>query len=163
MLCFILLLVIQTSFAFQVLFIYLFFFSSYLLHSFLFLLILLPLWMQAVNGNILIHMGCTLFIVTVTWMLLYVVFDFSLWICILLGHSYLVLNTVLFCIAWLLTLFYILLTHPYLVHNSVFQVDWGEASMIQAEHILLKHALMDPSNERFVFLSDRCAVNCPFL
>lgn len=35
------------------------------------------------------------------------------------------------------------------------QVDWGEASMIQAERILLQHALMDPLNERFVFLSDR--------
>lgn len=40
--------------------------------------------------------------------------------------------------------------------NDSIQVDWGEASMIQAEHILLKHALMDPSNERFVFLSDSC-------
>ncbi|OIT24844.1 PREDICTED: uncharacterized protein LOC109216125 isoform X1 [Nicotiana attenuata] len=34
--------------------------------------------------------------------------------------------------------------------------DWGEASMIQAERILLQHALMDPLNERFVFLSDSC-------
>ncbi|XP_062151416.1 glycosyltransferase BC10 [Alnus glutinosa] len=41
------------------------------------------------------------------------------------------------------------------VNDSV-QVDWGEASMIQAERILLKHALEDPFNERFVFLSDSC-------
>ncbi|XP_042499271.1 glycosyltransferase BC10-like [Macadamia integrifolia] len=36
------------------------------------------------------------------------------------------------------------------------QVDWGEASMIQAERILLKNALADPFNDRFVFLSDSC-------
>ncbi|KAK9117223.1 hypothetical protein Sjap_016170 [Stephania japonica] len=36
------------------------------------------------------------------------------------------------------------------------QVDWGEASMIQAEHLLLKNALNDTNNERFVFLSDSC-------
>lgn len=36
-----------------------------------------------------------------------------------------------------------------------FQVDWGEASMIQAERILLQNALMHPLNERFIFLSDR--------
>ncbi|XP_043724196.1 glycosyltransferase BC10-like isoform X3 [Telopea speciosissima] len=42
------------------------------------------------------------------------------------------------------------------VWDSFFQVDWGEASMIQAERILLKNALMDPFNERFVFLSDSC-------
>ncbi|CAO2833196.1 unnamed protein product [Amaranthus hypochondriacus] len=41
------------------------------------------------------------------------------------------------------------------VNNSV-QVDWGEASMIQAERILLENALTDPANERFVFLSDSC-------
>lgn len=41
------------------------------------------------------------------------------------------------------------------VNNSI-QVDWGEATMIQAERILLENALMDPSNERFVFLSDSC-------
>ncbi|PHT91719.1 hypothetical protein T459_06832 [Capsicum annuum] len=40
--------------------------------------------------------------------------------------------------------------------NDSIQVDWGEASMIQAERILLQHALMDPLNERFVFLSDSC-------
>ncbi|GMH16654.1 hypothetical protein Nepgr_018495 [Nepenthes gracilis] len=41
------------------------------------------------------------------------------------------------------------------VNNSV-QVDWGEASMIQAERILLESAIVDPYNERFVFLSDSC-------
>ncbi|KAK9271721.1 hypothetical protein L1049_002084 [Liquidambar formosana] len=41
------------------------------------------------------------------------------------------------------------------VNNSI-QVDWGGASMIQAERILLEHALMDSLNERFVFLSDSC-------
>ncbi|KAL3378882.1 hypothetical protein AABB24_004686 [Solanum stoloniferum] len=40
--------------------------------------------------------------------------------------------------------------------NDSIQVDWGEATMIQAERILLQHALMDPLNERFVFLSDSC-------
>jgi hypothetical protein len=40
-------------------------------------------------------------------------------------------------------------------HVVIYQVDWGEASMIEAERILLKHALEDPFNERFVFLSDR--------
>ncbi|GAB2284237.1 Glycosyltransferase bc10 [Dionaea muscipula] len=41
------------------------------------------------------------------------------------------------------------------VNNSI-QVDWGEASMIQAERILLENALTDPDNERFAFLSDSC-------
>ncbi|XP_020090508.1 uncharacterized protein LOC109711726 [Ananas comosus] len=41
------------------------------------------------------------------------------------------------------------------VNNSV-QVDWGESSMLAAERILLKNALKDPFNERFVFLSDSC-------
>ncbi|KAF8037580.1 hypothetical protein BT93_B0459 [Corymbia citriodora subsp. variegata] len=41
------------------------------------------------------------------------------------------------------------------VNDSV-QVDWGEASMIEAERILLRHALGEPFNERFVFLSDSC-------
>ncbi|KAI6700731.1 hypothetical protein NL676_015055 [Syzygium grande] len=41
------------------------------------------------------------------------------------------------------------------VNDSV-QVDWGEASMIEAERILLRHALEEPFNERFVFLSDSC-------
>ncbi|KAF3789576.1 hypothetical protein EJ110_NYTH11621 [Nymphaea thermarum] len=40
--------------------------------------------------------------------------------------------------------------------NDSIQVDWGEASMIQAERILLQHALKDPLNQRFVFLSDSC-------
>lgn len=40
--------------------------------------------------------------------------------------------------------------------NDSIQVDWGEASMIQAERILLRSALLDPLNERFVFLSDSC-------
>ncbi|KAL7140767.1 hypothetical protein ABFS83_08G008800 [Erythranthe nasuta] len=40
--------------------------------------------------------------------------------------------------------------------NDSIQVEWGEASMIQAERILLQHALMDPFNERFLFLSDSC-------
>ncbi|KAD2073969.1 hypothetical protein E3N88_30333 [Mikania micrantha] len=41
------------------------------------------------------------------------------------------------------------------VNNSI-QIYWGEASMIEAEIILLQHALMDPFNERFAFLSDSC-------
>ncbi|XWS44149.1 hypothetical protein CRYUN_Cryun15aG0019700 [Craigia yunnanensis] len=40
--------------------------------------------------------------------------------------------------------------------NDSIQVDWGEASMIEAERILLRHALTDPCNERFVFVSDSC-------
>ncbi|XXG79609.1 hypothetical protein AAC387_Pa09g0643 [Persea americana] len=40
--------------------------------------------------------------------------------------------------------------------NDSIQVDWGQSSMIQAERILLKHALRDPLNERFVFVSDSC-------
>lgn len=40
--------------------------------------------------------------------------------------------------------------------NESIQIEWGEASMIQAERILLQNALMDPFNERFVFLSDSC-------
>ncbi|XP_021891977.1 uncharacterized protein LOC110810198 [Carica papaya] len=40
--------------------------------------------------------------------------------------------------------------------NDSIQVDWGEASMIEAERILLRHALKDPFNERFIFLSDSC-------
>ncbi|KAL9684194.1 hypothetical protein QQ045_021628 [Rhodiola kirilowii] len=41
------------------------------------------------------------------------------------------------------------------VNNSI-QVEWGESSMIRAERVLLEHALTDPLNERFVFLSDSC-------
>ncbi|WOH05086.1 hypothetical protein DCAR_0624498 [Daucus carota subsp. sativus] len=40
--------------------------------------------------------------------------------------------------------------------NDSIQVDWGGSSMIEAERILLRHALEDPSNERFLFLSDSC-------
>ncbi|GMI86797.1 hypothetical protein like AT5G14550 [Hibiscus trionum] len=40
--------------------------------------------------------------------------------------------------------------------NDSIQVDWGGATMIEAERILLRHALMDPYNERFVFVSDSC-------
>ncbi|KAG0462707.1 hypothetical protein HPP92_021183 [Vanilla planifolia] len=36
------------------------------------------------------------------------------------------------------------------------QVDWGEASMIEAERLLLKAALKDPANQRFVLVSDSC-------
>ncbi|XP_073155225.1 glycosyltransferase BC10 isoform X2 [Henckelia pumila] len=48
---------------------------------------------------------------------------------------------------------------PYFLNrqiNDSIQVDWGEASMIQAERILLQNALMHPLNERFIFLSDSC-------
>ncbi|XP_047314661.1 glycosyltransferase BC10-like [Impatiens glandulifera] len=41
------------------------------------------------------------------------------------------------------------------VNNSI-QVEWGESSMILAERILLKHALADPLNTRFIFVSDSC-------
>uniref|UniRef100_A0A1D1XQQ4 Guanine nucleotide exchange factor LTE1 n=1 Tax=Anthurium amnicola TaxID=1678845 RepID=A0A1D1XQQ4_9ARAE len=40
--------------------------------------------------------------------------------------------------------------------NDSIQVDWGESSMVQAERILLKNALKDPSNKRFAFVSDSC-------
>ncbi|XP_073281249.1 glycosyltransferase BC10-like isoform X5 [Primulina huaijiensis] len=43
-----------------------------------------------------------------------------------------------------------------MVWDAFFRVDWGEASMIQAERILLQNALMHPLNERFIFLSDSC-------
>lgn len=36
------------------------------------------------------------------------------------------------------------------------QVDWGEASMLQAERILLGKALQDPANQRFILVSDSC-------
>ncbi|GFZ06344.1 core-2/I-branching beta-1,6-N-acetylglucosaminyltransferase family protein [Actinidia rufa] len=38
--------------------------------------------------------------------------------------------------------------------GSFFEVGWGEASMIQAERLLLEAALEDPANQRFVLLSD---------
>jgi len=47
----------------------------------------------------------------------------------------------------------------YLVNMIFLQIDWGEASMIEAERILLRHALDDPLNDRFVFLSDRWGYN----
>ncbi|XP_022993729.1 uncharacterized protein LOC111489641 isoform X2 [Cucurbita maxima] len=40
--------------------------------------------------------------------------------------------------------------------NDSIQVDWGKASMVEAERILLRHALTDTSNQRFIFLSDSC-------
>lgn len=40
--------------------------------------------------------------------------------------------------------------------NDSIQVDWGEASMIEAERVLLRHALDDTDNKRFAFLSDSC-------
>lgn len=42
-----------------------------------------------------------------------------------------------------------------LIHVIVLEVDWGGSSMIEAERILLGNALKDPSNVRFVFVSDR--------
>ncbi|CAM8903166.1 hypothetical protein QQ045_012167 [Rhodiola kirilowii] len=39
--------------------------------------------------------------------------------------------------------------------NSI-QVRWGEASMIEAERLLLEAALEEPANQRFVLLSDSC-------
>lgn len=41
------------------------------------------------------------------------------------------------------------------LENSI-QVAWGEASMIEAERILLSKALEDPANQRFVLLSESC-------
>ncbi|KFK25695.1 hypothetical protein AALP_AA8G147100 [Arabis alpina] len=40
--------------------------------------------------------------------------------------------------------------------NDSIQVDWGESTMIEAERVLLRHALRDSFNHRFVFLSDSC-------
>lgn len=34
-------------------------------------------------------------------------------------------------------------------------MEWGEASMLEAEQILLATALEDPFNQRFILLSDR--------
>lgn len=39
--------------------------------------------------------------------------------------------------------------------NSIL-VDWGEASMIEAERLLLAEALKDPANDRFLLVSDSC-------
>ncbi|KAF3773944.1 hypothetical protein EJ110_NYTH53512 [Nymphaea thermarum] len=38
--------------------------------------------------------------------------------------------------------------------NHSIQVAWGEATMIEAERLLLSEALHDPANQRFVLLSD---------
>jgi hypothetical protein len=48
------------------------------------------------------------------------------------------------------------------VRVLLLQVDWGEASMITAERILLSHALKDPLNDRFVFVSDRYTLQTHF-
>ncbi|KAL0668060.1 hypothetical protein Bca4012_030764 [Brassica carinata] len=45
--------------------------------------------------------------------------------------------------------------HNRQLKNSI-QVVWGEASMIAAERLLLASALEEPSNQRFVLLSDSC-------
>jgi hypothetical protein len=39
--------------------------------------------------------------------------------------------------------------------NTCLQVGWGEATMIEAERLLLLAALQDPFNLRFLLLSDR--------
>ena len=39
------------------------------------------------------------------------------------------------------------------IRNPV-QVEWGEPSMVTAEKLLLREALADPLNERFVLLSE---------
>nr|GEX32752.1 glycosyl transferase, family 14 [Tanacetum cinerariifolium] len=36
------------------------------------------------------------------------------------------------------------------------QVGWGESTMIQAERLLIRVALENPANRRFVLLSDSC-------
>ncbi|KAJ7551081.1 hypothetical protein O6H91_07G133000 [Diphasiastrum complanatum] len=41
------------------------------------------------------------------------------------------------------------------LNNSIL-VEWGEASMIAAERLLLRTALEDPHNERFVLISESC-------
>ncbi|XP_048138164.1 glycosyltransferase BC10-like isoform X2 [Rhodamnia argentea] len=40
--------------------------------------------------------------------------------------------------------------------NDSIKVAWGDSSMIEAERLLLKVALGDPANQRFVLLSDSC-------
>ncbi|CAN8240776.1 unnamed protein product [Cochlearia groenlandica] len=40
--------------------------------------------------------------------------------------------------------------------NNSIEAIWGESSMIAAERLLLASALEDPSNQRFVLLSDSC-------
>nr|XP_024368912.1 uncharacterized protein LOC112279062 isoform X7 [Physcomitrium patens] len=41
------------------------------------------------------------------------------------------------------------------LNNSIL-VEWGEATMIRAERLLLTEALQDPLNQRFFLLSDSC-------
>ncbi|KAJ9566180.1 hypothetical protein OSB04_002146 [Centaurea solstitialis] len=41
------------------------------------------------------------------------------------------------------------------ISNSI-KVGWGESSMIEAERLLLRAALEDPGNRRFLLLSDSC-------
>uniref|UniRef100_A0A1S4CMG8 Core-2/I-branching beta-1,6-N-acetylglucosaminyltransferase family protein n=2 Tax=Nicotiana TaxID=4085 RepID=A0A1S4CMG8_TOBAC len=43
--------------------------------------------------------------------------------------------------------------HDRQLNNSI-KVAWGEASMIEAERLLLEEALKDPANRRFVLLSE---------
>ncbi|XP_070023642.1 glycosyltransferase BC10-like [Nicotiana tabacum] len=45
--------------------------------------------------------------------------------------------------------------HDRQLNNSI-KVAWGEASMIEAERLLLEEALKDPANRRFVLLSESC-------
>ncbi|XP_016442465.2 glycosyltransferase BC10-like [Nicotiana tabacum] len=45
--------------------------------------------------------------------------------------------------------------HDRQLNNSI-KVAWGEASMIEAERLLLEQALKDPANRRFVLLSESC-------
>lgn len=49
-----------------------------------------------------------------------------------------------------------------LVTLWVLQVEWGRPTMIQAERLLLREALQDPLNERFILLSDRYVVDSSF-
>ncbi|KAL3690880.1 hypothetical protein R1sor_004531 [Riccia sorocarpa] len=41
------------------------------------------------------------------------------------------------------------------IKNSI-SVEWGAASMVEAERLLLATALQDPLNQRFILLSDSC-------
>ncbi|KAG6538941.1 hypothetical protein ZIOFF_004093 [Zingiber officinale] len=45
---------------------------------------------------------------------------------------------------------------PHTFFSDSVIVEWGEASMIEAERILLRNAIKDSFNERFLFLSDSC-------
>lgn len=46
---------------------------------------------------------------------------------------------------------------------SYVQVMWGGSTMIEAERLLLKSALVDPANQHFVLLSDRLPIVFPIL